>query len=142
MEKQTLSAALNEFSQGTTDNIDSIMIKDAAGKQYWMKKADLASVLGELLGMESKMFTQALLYRGIANFDDFNKAGFGVWIIYGNQNSILNSPNVENYGTVLCLGDSSYFIVQIAFPRNNNTKITYRLRNDYYNSNWTNWSPL
>lgn len=96
----------------------------------------------ELLGMESKMFTQALLYRGIANFDDFNKAGFGVWIIYGNQNSILNSPNVENYGTVLCLGDSSYFIVQIAFPRNNNTKITFRLRNDYYNSNWTDWSPL
>ena len=92
--------------------------------------------------MNSKTFKQALLYRGLANFDDFNKAGFGVWIISGNQNRILNSPDVENYGTVLCLGDSELFVVQIAFPRNNNKKITYRLRNDYYNSNWTNWSPL
>ena len=52
MEKNTLESALKEFSQGTTDNIDSIMIKDAAGKQYWMKKADLASVLGELLNID------------------------------------------------------------------------------------------
>ena len=35
MEKNTLQSALNEFSQGTTDNIDSIMIKDAAvGRTY------------------------------------------------------------------------------------------------------------
>lgn len=102
----------------------------------------LVVTLGELLGMNSKTFTQALLYRGRVNFTDFNNAGFGVWIIYEDQNNILNSPDVENYGTVLCLGDSSLFVVQIAFPRNNNKKITYRLRNDYYNSNWTDWSPL
>lgn len=51
MEKQTLSAALNEFSQGTTDNIDSIMIKDAAGKPYWMKKADLKAVIFESINV-------------------------------------------------------------------------------------------
>jgi len=54
MENNTLQNALNEFSQGTTDNIDSIMIKDANGNQYWIKKADLASVLGGLLS--NKLF--------------------------------------------------------------------------------------
>ena len=145
MEKETLQSALAEFPQVPTVNINNVktfLAVMADGSIQQMSKADIASVLGELLGMNSKTFKQALLYRGLANFDDFNKAGFGVWIISGNQNRILNSPDVENYGTVLCLGDSELFVVQIAFPRNNNKKITYRLRNDYYNSNWTNWSPL
>lgn len=61
MEKHTLSAALNEFSQGTTSDIDSIMIKDANGKPYWMKKADLAEVLGELLAYRLiKQYTYSL----------------------------------------------------------------------------------
>lgn len=51
MEKSTLQSALNEFSQGTTDNIDSIMIKDANGNQYWMKKADLKSVIFESINV-------------------------------------------------------------------------------------------
>ena len=103
------------------------------------------SVVGGLLQLNSKKYTQGLLYRGLAttdNFTDWNNAGFGVWIIYNTQNSITNSPDVENYGTVLCIGDSQYFKVQIAFPRNNNRKITYRLRNDVYSNVWTEWREL
>ncbi len=55
MEKNTLQNALNELSKGTTDNIDSIMIRDAAGNQYWIEKSDLASVLGELLEISSML---------------------------------------------------------------------------------------
>ena len=49
MEKNTLQNSLNELSKGTTNDVDSIMIRDAAGNQYWIAKADLASVLGELI---------------------------------------------------------------------------------------------
>ena len=74
MEKNTLQNALNEFSQGTTDNIDSIMIKDANGNQYWIEKADLASVLGELIGLKlcKKIDETVILGNGSIEIGEFN----------------------------------------------------------------------
>ena len=74
MEKNTLQNALNELSKGTTDNIDSIMIRDAAGNQYWIAKSDLASVLGGLI--RDSLSTQILSYWGssINQFREFYKS--------------------------------------------------------------------
>ena len=57
MEKNTLQNSLNELSKGTTNDVDSIMIRDAAGNQYWIAKADLASVLGGLMGYGKEIYT-------------------------------------------------------------------------------------
>lgn len=59
MEKNTLQNSLNELSKGTTNDVDSIMIRDAAGNQYWIAKADLASVLGGLMDYSKEKYTTA-----------------------------------------------------------------------------------
>lgn len=132
---------LNEVNANST--VDYVIGTLSNGNVVRISKADLAEVMKGLLELESKKYTQGLLYRGVPTFSDWNKAEMGIWTIYGNQNTIDNSPDVENYGTVLCFGDSSdYFVVQIAFPRNNNRTVKFRLRNDRYNNTWTSWKDL
>ena len=82
MEKNTLQNSLNELSKGTTNDVDSIMIRDAAGNQYWIAKADLASVLGELY-----------------------KTGFN-----GDFNDPINFPQSKNGGIIRYNVSSDYFI--------------------------------
>ena len=104
MEKNILQNALNEFSQGTTDNIDSIMIKDAAGKQYWMKKADLASVLGGL-------------YQNITDFN--NATDPGLYRAESSSNA-QNRPSDDTFVVeVTNVGD--FYIIQKAYGINSNS---------------------
>ena len=83
MEKNTLQNSLNELSKGTTNDVDSIMIRDAAGNQYWIAKADLASVLGELL----KPFRP--LDDEITDLDNVKGSGWKVLVI----DKVINMPS-------------------------------------------------
>ena len=109
MEKNILQNALNEFSQGTTDNIDSIMIKDAAGKQYWMKKADLASVLGGL-SINQKLYP----FMGLGDAVDLNTTINTGW--YNVRANANNRPDLlSGYAFLIVTGSpkATQRIVQI-----------------------------
>lgn len=137
MEKSTLQSALNEFSQGTTSNIDSIMIKDANGKQYWMKKADLAEVLGGLL---STLKLYPYMYRGIAGDLDKTKEN-GFWMIT-NENSTNIPEGTFRYG-ILEVEKTDKYIIQKFYPtaKGSSPKFGLFIRT-FYEIGWGSWNYL
>ena len=140
MEKNTLQNSLNELSKGTTNDVDSIMIRDAAGNQYWIAKADLASVLGELPRSG---------FNG--NFNDpanFPKSINGGAIRYNvSSDKIENGPQSAIYGIVEILrrsNEPSYqdHVVQwVYYNRKAHLRMGYRSTNsDTYD--WGEWKQI
>lgn len=132
MEKNTLQNSLNELSKGTTNNVDSIMIRDAAGNQYWIAKADLASVLGGLQNLNTYFKD-----RGLTNSDtfDFNNAATGVYTV--NNRECQNQP-INEIGVLLCF--RSTYIAQFFVSLIGNK--TYVRTRDNLQDSWRDWNEL
>lgn len=132
MEKNTLQNSLNELSKGTTNDVDSIMIRDAAGNQYWIAKADLASVLGGLQNLNTYFKD-----RGLTNSDtfDFNNAATGVYTV--NNRQCQNQP-INEIGVLLCF--RSTYIAQFFVSLIGNK--TYVRTRDNLQDSWRDWNEL
>ena len=140
MEKNTLQNSLNELSKGTTKDVDSIMIRDAAGNQYWIAKADLASVLGGLIASNIDTCIKILnkgLIKGIINNNDLNDlTNIGYYFIHtGNT----NAPTSSAWYFMEVYNFSSIYIIQRATVWNNPLKVYQRTRTD---SGWSEWVQL
>ena len=140
MEKNTLQNSLNELSKGTTNDVDSIMIRDAAGNQYWIAKADLASVLGGLIASNIdtciKILNKGLIKNIIKNNDLNDLTNIGYYFIHtGNT----NAPTSSSWYFMEVYNFSSIYIIQRATVWNNPLKVYQRTRTD---SGWSEWVQL
>ena len=121
-------------------DVDSIMAKDANGNPIWIKKADLAQVAAELIGV----FASKGVKIG-ADFNDLTETG-----IYKIQSDSINElPNrpfdAYQFGMLLVfriLKDSEDRILQI-YVSHNPVVVYVRMRNSYKgNPSWKNWIKL
>ena len=125
MEKNTLQNSLNELSKGTTNDVDSIMIRDAAGNQYWIAKADLASVLG------------GLIYKGKISSNAINLNTLTTIGRYYINNVTINS--VVRYGILLVYVCEEYIVQE--FLSNKPEKYGVLIRG-FNGIEWSEWKEI
>ena len=115
-----------------------VYAEDANGNQIKISKADLASVVAELL-KTNKDFIQKMAYMvqitGVTNANDI-KAGHFAYI--SNANNVLNMPLNSTQGYLYCFGLENGYRVQFYIEYSGTP---YCVRNYIFDA-WGNWKEL